>query len=59
MTLQGPDRLTNPSSSASVVAQLTRGGVFVSVYASQHGNYVLDREGALRVARALRPVPLP
>jgi hypothetical protein len=59
MTLQGPDRLTNPSSSASVVAQLTRGGVFVSVYASQHGNYVLDRAGALRVARALRPVPLP
>jgi hypothetical protein len=57
MTLQGPDTLANPSSSPSVVAQLIRDGVFVFVGASQHGNYVLDRAGALRVARALRPVP--
>jgi hypothetical protein len=39
--------------------QLVRDGVFVLAYKSQHGNYVLDRAGALRVARALRPVPLP
>jgi hypothetical protein len=59
MTLQGPDTLLSPSAKPSVVAQLIRDGVFVFVQASQHGNYVLDRAGALRVARALRPVPLP
>ncbi len=59
MTLERPDTLANPSSSPSVVAELSRGGVLVGVSASQHGNYVLDRAGALRVARALRPVPLP
>ena len=41
------------------VAELSRDGVFVVVAKSQHGNYVLDRAGALRVARALRPVPPP
>jgi hypothetical protein len=59
MTLQMPDTLANPSSSASVVAELSRDGVFVLLAKSQHGNYVLDRAGALRAARALRPVPLP
>lgn len=39
--------------------QLIRDGVFVLAYKSQHGNYQLDRAGALRIARALRPVPLP
>jgi hypothetical protein len=39
--------------------QLIRDRVFVLAYKSQHGNYVLDRAGALRIARALRPVPLP
>ena len=58
MTLQGPDTLLSPSAKPSVVAQLIRDGVLVFVQASQHGNYVLDRAGALRVARALRPVPL-
>lgn len=59
MTLEKPDTLTSPSSRPSIVAELSRDGVFVSVYESQYGNYVLDRAGALRVARALRPVPLP
>jgi hypothetical protein len=59
MTLEMPDTLTSPSSRPSVVAELSRDGVFVSVYKSLHGNYVLDRARALRVARALRPVPLP
>jgi hypothetical protein len=59
MTLQGPDTLTSPSSTSSVVAELNRDGLLVGVSASQHGTYVLDRAGALRVARALRPVPLP
>ena len=59
MTLEMPDTLANPSSSPSVVAELSRDGVFVVATKSQHGNYVLDRAGALRVARALRPVPLP
>ena len=59
MTLQMPDTLANPSATPSVGAELSRDGVFVSVFKSQHGNYVLDRAGALRVARALRPVPLP
>jgi hypothetical protein len=59
MTLEMPDTLTSPSSRPSIVAELSRDGVFVSVYKSQYGNYVLDRAGALRVARALRPVPLP
>ena len=59
MTLGIPDTLANPSSSPSVVAELSRNGVFVIASKSQHGNYVLDRAGALRLARALRPVPLP
>ena len=60
MTLEKPDTLTSPSSSpSSVEAELSRDGVFVSVLASNTGNYVLNRAGALRVARALRPVPLP
>jgi hypothetical protein len=59
MTLEMRDTLTGPSSRPSIVAELSRDGVFVSVYESQYGNYVLDRAGALRVARALRPVPLP
>jgi hypothetical protein len=33
--------------------------VFVLAFKSQHGNYVLNRAGALRVAHALRPVPPP
>ena len=59
MTLGMPDTLANPSPSPSVVAELSRDGVFVIASKSQHGNYVLDRGGALRLARALRPVPLP
>jgi hypothetical protein len=59
MTLEMPDTLTSPSSRPSIVAEPSRDGVFVSVYKSQYGNYVLDPAGALRVARALRPVPLP
>jgi hypothetical protein len=59
MTLQMPDTLTSPTSSPSVVAELSRDGVFVFAERSQHGNYVLDRASALGVARALRPVPLP
>jgi hypothetical protein len=58
MTLEMPDTLANPSSSPSVEAELSRDGVFVLATNSQYGNYVLDRAGALRVARALRPVPL-
>jgi hypothetical protein len=59
MTLEKPDTLTSPSSSPSIVeAELSRDSVFVLALASQHGNHVLDRAGALRVARALRPVPL-
>jgi hypothetical protein len=58
MTLQRPDTLPSPSAKPSVAAQLIRDGVLVFVQASQHGNHVLNRAGALRVARALRPVPL-
>ncbi len=54
---------TGPSSRGLVVAQLIRDGVLVTVSVgsnpSRDGNFVLDRAGALRVARALRPVPLP
>jgi hypothetical protein len=59
MTLQGTDTLANPSSTPSIVAELTRDGVLVGVSASQYGDYVLDRASALRAARALRPVPEP
>ena len=59
LTLQRPDTLLSPSAKPSVAAQLIRDGVLVFVQASQHGNHVLNRAGALRVARALRPVPLP
>jgi hypothetical protein len=59
MTLVEPDTVTGPSSARSVGVQLSREGVFVLVNKSEHGNYVLDRAAALRVARALRPVPLP
>ena len=58
MTLEKPDTLTSPSSRPSIVAELSRDGVFVLATKSQHGNYVLNRAAALRVARALRPVPL-
>jgi hypothetical protein len=60
MTLEKPDTLASPSSSPSIVeAELSRDGVFVLASTSQHGTYVLDRAAALRVARSLRPVPLP
>jgi hypothetical protein len=59
ITLEMPDTLTSPSSRPSIAAELSRDGVFVTVSKSQHGNYVLDRAGALHIARALRPVPLP
>jgi hypothetical protein len=59
MTLQRPGTLLSPSAKPSVAAELIRDGVLVFVQASRHGNHVLDRAGALRVARALRPVPLP
>lgn len=58
MTLQGP--IPAHGFGRGVLGpQLIRDGVFVYAYKSQHGNYVMDRAGALRVARALRPVPLP
>jgi hypothetical protein len=59
MTLQKPFPLTGSASVDVVGPQLIRDGVFVLAYKSQHGNYVLNRAGALRIARALRPVPLP
>ncbi len=59
MTLQMPDTLLGPSSATSVGLELSRDGVFVLATKSLHGNYVLDRARALRIARALRPVPLP
>jgi hypothetical protein len=53
----------SPSSRGLVVAELIRKGVLVTVLVgsnpSRDGNFVLDRAGALRAARALRPVPLP
>jgi hypothetical protein len=62
MTLLSSATRTGPSSSGVVVAQLIRKGVLVTVLVgsnpSRDGNFVLDRAGALRVARALRPVPL-
>lgn len=58
MTLQGA--IPAHGLGRSVVGpQLIRDGVFVLAFKSQHGNYVLNRAGALRIARALRPVPLP
>ena len=39
--------------------QLIRDDVFVIAFKSQHGNYMLNRAAALRIAHALRPVPLP
>jgi hypothetical protein len=59
MTLEKPDTLTSSSSPTIAGLELSRDGVFVLATKSQYGNYVLDRAGALRVARALRPVPLP
>ena len=62
MTLQNPTPLQQPRTSrnSSVGMQLSRSGVFVMGGKAQHsGNYVLDRAGALRIARALRPVPIP
>jgi hypothetical protein len=40
-------------------ALLTRERVFVIASTPDRGQYVLDRAGALRLAHALRPVPLP
>lgn len=59
VTLEKPDTLTSSSSATIAGLELSRDGVFVLATKSQYGNYVLDRAGALRVARALRPVPLP
>jgi hypothetical protein len=59
MTLHKPDTLTAPSSARSDTLELSRDGVFVLASPSQQGNYVLDRAAALRIGRALRPVPLP
>jgi hypothetical protein len=58
MTLQGPTP-AHGLGRGVVGPQLIRDGVFVYAYKSQQGDYVMDRAGALRVARALRPVPLP
>jgi hypothetical protein len=58
MTLQGPPPAHGFGRNV-IGPQLIRDGVFVLAYKSQHGNYVMDRAGALRIARALRPVPLP
>ena len=62
MTLLSSATRTGPSSRGLVVAQLIRKGVLVTVLVgsnpSREDNFVLDRAGALRVARALRPVPL-
>jgi hypothetical protein len=59
MTLEKPDTLMGPSSAKSVGLELSRDGVFVRASKSQDGNYVLDRAAALRLARALRGVPMP
>ena len=57
MSLQGP--IPPRGLGRGVVGpQLIRDGVFVLAFKAQHGNYVLNRAGALRIARALRPVPL-
>ena len=52
---------TLPHSGSATIGglQLSRDGVFVSASKVQGGHYVLDRAGALRLARALRQVPLP
>jgi hypothetical protein len=58
----GTLRLNTPLESSSCCIagmQLTRGGVFVWAYTDRPGDYVLGRAGALRLARALRPVPQP
>ena len=51
----------SPSSGPVTIVgfELSRDGVVVNVGKAHDGNYVLDRAGALRIARALRPVPLP
>jgi hypothetical protein len=59
MTLEKPDTLRGPSSARSVGLELGRDGVFLRASKSQDGKYVLDRAAALRLARALRAVPVP
>jgi hypothetical protein len=60
MTLEKPSTGTSSSFDTGIAGlELRRDGVFVLASKSQYGNYVLDRARALRVARALRPVPLP
>jgi hypothetical protein len=59
MTLQRPFPLKGSVAANVVGPQLIRDSVFVLAYKSQPGNYMLNRAGALRIARALRPVPLP
>ena len=58
MTLEKPDATTSSSSKTIAGLELSRDDVFVLATKSQYGNYVLDRARALRIARALRPVPL-
>jgi hypothetical protein len=59
ITFHRPDTLLNPHATRSISFELIRDGVFVLVNASGRGRYMLDRAEALRLARALRPVPLP
>jgi hypothetical protein len=50
---------TSRSSSARIVgANMSRDGLFVAA-SKAAADYVLNRAGAIRLARALRPVPLP
>ena len=58
MTLQGP--IPAHGLGRGVVGpQLIRDGVFIIAFKSQQLNYMLNRAAALRIARGLRPVPLP
>jgi hypothetical protein len=51
---------TNGSTSPPIVdVRLARDGVFVIAGRTHPGSYALDRAGALRIAGALQPVPLP
>ena len=58
VTLLEAQTSTSPNSSPIEDVQLARDGVLVLAFKDDAGNYVLDRAGALRLARALRPVPL-
>ena len=59
VTLDEIDTVTTPSPPGIAGLHLSRDGLYVTASKSLHGDYVLDRAAALRIARALRPVPLP